>query len=265
MTGASGRLWLTNDGRGRIELQSDAGDVQIVWNDDDDLGLRRSSNTVYRADLPAQRAATARPARTRRRRSRRSTRSWPSSACTGRSPARSPTDVGGQPAYSVSVSPKHDGGLLGSRRARLGRRAAACRSELGVYAQGSVTPVLELDRRPTSRTAPVADGDVDVAPPAGAKVVDLGTGSAKPRPAARARRRSPGSTRSRQPPASRSSRPTRSSGCRGRTSGSSAATTALVALRPGARRDRARRAQGRRRRRSERRAVEPADRLARRR
>src|SRR5207245_10786739 len=27
MSGASGRLWLTSDGRGRVELQSDAGDV----------------------------------------------------------------------------------------------------------------------------------------------------------------------------------------------------------------------------------------------
>src|SRR5262249_37097061 len=31
MSGASGRLWITNDRHGRIELQSDAGDVQIVW------------------------------------------------------------------------------------------------------------------------------------------------------------------------------------------------------------------------------------------
>src|SRR6478736_6785841 len=34
MTGAEGRLWLTGDGQGRIELQSDAGDVQIVWTSD---------------------------------------------------------------------------------------------------------------------------------------------------------------------------------------------------------------------------------------
>ena len=34
MSGASGRLWLTNDGRGRLELQSTAGDVQIVWGKD---------------------------------------------------------------------------------------------------------------------------------------------------------------------------------------------------------------------------------------
>src|SRR5438128_662593 len=32
LSGATGRLWATNDGRGRLELQSGAGDAQIVWN-----------------------------------------------------------------------------------------------------------------------------------------------------------------------------------------------------------------------------------------
>ena len=65
MSGASGRLWLTGDGRGRIELQSDAGDVA------DRLGRARrsrvydaSSNTVYRADLPAQHGRAAADTRT---------------------------------------------------------------------------------------------------------------------------------------------------------------------------------------------------------
>src|SRR6201991_4975048 len=30
LTGADGRLWLSNDGKGRLELQSDAGDAQLV-------------------------------------------------------------------------------------------------------------------------------------------------------------------------------------------------------------------------------------------
>src|SRR5919201_925350 len=54
MSGASGRLWATNDGRGRLELQSDAGDVQIVWNDTRVTVYDASSNTVYRATLPAR-------------------------------------------------------------------------------------------------------------------------------------------------------------------------------------------------------------------
>src|SRR5581483_10493342 len=31
LSGATGRLWVTADGRGRLELTSDAGDTQIVW------------------------------------------------------------------------------------------------------------------------------------------------------------------------------------------------------------------------------------------
>ena len=175
MSGASGRLWATNDGRGRIELQSDSGDVQIVWN----TGTRKisiydaSSNTVYQADLPAQPATSS---------------SGPADVPTladidnaltkiGAHWAVSdaqPTNVGGQPAYQVSVSPKHDGGLLGSLElawdAALGAPLHAA-----VLAQSSSSPVLAFDVTDISYGA-VADGDVDVASPAGAKVVDLGSG-----------------------------------------------------------------------------------------
>src|SRR5205814_5596810 len=54
MSGASGRLWATNDGRGRLELQSDAGDVQVVWNDTEVTVYDASSNTLYRATLPTR-------------------------------------------------------------------------------------------------------------------------------------------------------------------------------------------------------------------
>src|SRR5438270_2292895 len=114
MSGASGRLWATNDGRGRIELQSDAGDVEIVWNTSAVSAYDASSNTVYRAALPA--AAGGAPG-----------------GDNGAAPALSeidsllsklgahatisaaqPTDIAGRPAYSVTLSPKHDGGLLAS-------------------------------------------------------------------------------------------------------------------------------------------------------
>src|SRR5262249_19648452 len=53
MSGASGRLWVTNDGHGRVELQSDAGDVQIVWDPTTVTVYDASSNTAYKADLPS--------------------------------------------------------------------------------------------------------------------------------------------------------------------------------------------------------------------
>ena len=171
MSGASGRLWLTNDGRGRIELQSDAGDAQIVWNPTDVTVYDASSNTVYHAKLPAHPQDTTGS----------SGRTAPSVteisdflAKLGRhadvSGAR-PTDVADQAAYSVSISPKHDGGLLGS--AELAWDAAqGIPLRVGIYAQGSSSPVLQIEATKISYGA-VSDSDVNVTPSASAKVVDL--------------------------------------------------------------------------------------------
>jgi hypothetical protein len=181
MTGASGRLWLTNDGRGRVELQSSAGDVQLVWNTKTITVYDASSNTVYRADLPAAKTGPSDPTG-----STPETKAPPALAeidklltSIGVHAALSmaqPTNVGGQPAYSVLASPKHDGGLLGSvELAWDASKGVPLRA--GIYAQGNTTtPVLELAVSNIAYGA-VATGDVAVAPPAGAKVVDLGTGT----------------------------------------------------------------------------------------
>jgi hypothetical protein len=82
-----------------------------------------------------------------------------------------PSNVAGQPAYTVEVSPKHDGGLLGA--VQLAWDAAqGVPLRIAVYAQGNSSPVLELKATNISY-GPVSDGDVNVSPPAGAKVVDL--------------------------------------------------------------------------------------------
>ena len=172
MTGASGRLWVTGDGRGRIELQSDAGDVQILWDQQTISVYDASSNTVYRANLPTDNTAPT------------STGTPPTLAEIDNFLTElgmhwavsdaAPTNVAGQPAYSVSVSPKHDGGLLGS--VELAWDAVqGVPLRIGIYAQGSSTPALELAVTDISYGA-VASSDVDISPPAGAKVVDLGSG-----------------------------------------------------------------------------------------
>jgi outer membrane lipoprotein-sorting protein len=171
MSGASGRLWATNDGRGRLELQSDAGDVQVVWNDTEVTVYDASSNTVYRANLPAGAKSSA------------DQTGIPSVAEIGdflsklgehvSLPSAEPSSVAGQEAYTVRVSPKHDGGLLGA--AQLAFDAArGVPLQLGIYAQGASTPVLELAATDITY-GPVPSSDVDVTPPAGAKTVDLGS------------------------------------------------------------------------------------------
>ena len=174
MSGATGRLWIANDGRGRIELQSDSGsaDVQIVWDQQTFSVYDASSNTVYRATLPADTSSS-------------------STTDTGTPPtladidnllaqiglhwalsAAQPTDVAGQPAYSVTASPSHDGGLLASL-ALAWDAAQGVPLQASVYAQGSDSPVLGL----TLSNVSYQSVDPSWSPPADAKVVDLNVGS----------------------------------------------------------------------------------------
>ena len=170
MSGATGRLWVNANG-GRLELQSDAGDAQIVWNKTKVTVYDASSNTAYTADLPQDTSDDRDDTGTARRRSTRSRSSSPSSASTGPSPAPTRRTSRGQEAYTVTVSPKHDGGLLGS--AELAWDAMhGVPLKVAVYAQGRRSPVLALEATNISFGA-VPDSDVAVAPPAGAKVVDL--------------------------------------------------------------------------------------------
>src|SRR5919204_6332205 len=171
MSGASGRLWATNDGRGRLELQSDAGDVQIVWNDTRVTVYDASSNTVYRATLPARSRATPE-------------RSGEASVAKIKDfltavekhvelSGAEPSDVAHHAAYTVRVSPKHDGGLLGAGELAWDA-ARGVPLRIAIYAQGETSPVLGLAATNISY-GPVPLSDVDVAPPSDAKPVDLGS------------------------------------------------------------------------------------------
>ena len=171
MSGASGRLWATNDGRGRLELQSDAGDVQVVWNDTNVTVYDASSNTVYKAKLPAHPKGSADqsgvPSVTKI--SDFLSKLGEHVALSG----AEPSNVANQEAYRVRISPKHDGGLLGAGELAFdASRGVPLR--VGIYAQGASAPVLQLAATDISY-GPVPASDVDVAPPAGAKSVDLGS------------------------------------------------------------------------------------------
>jgi outer membrane lipoprotein-sorting protein len=169
MSGASGRLW-ANDKGGRLELQSDAGDVQITWNDTKATVYDASSNTAYTFDLPQKTSTST------------STNEQPPSVdqittfLTDLSQhwnvsGADPTNVAGEQAYNVTVSPSHDGGLLGS--AQLAWDALnGVPLKVAVYAQGASSPALALEVTDIS-FGNVADSDVQVSPPAGAQIVDL--------------------------------------------------------------------------------------------
>jgi hypothetical protein len=177
LTGASGRLWLTRDGRFRLELQSGSGDAQVVSDGRTLTVYDAGSNTVYRAALPASAAGERRERGERgerrtgpptlaavRRGLGRLARAWTLSG------AR-PTRTAGRPSYTVRIAPKDRGGLLGAGELAWDAvRGVPLRA--AVYARGQTSPVLALRATDIAYRA-IPDSDVRAPAPPGAKVVRL--------------------------------------------------------------------------------------------
>ena len=99
-----------------------------------------------------------------------------------------PADVAGQPAYTVSLSPKHSGGLLGMLQLSWDA-VHGVPLDVAVYARGDTTPVLELKADDISY-GPVDSSVFAISPPVGDKVIKIDTGASNPTgPAAADRRR----------------------------------------------------------------------------
>ncbi len=180
LQGATGRLWLSGDHHVRIELQSDNGDTQAVLNGNSFWISDPAQNTVYEGTLPADSGASTSDS------SGSADQGVPSIAKiqseltslmghVGLSGAN-PTDVAGQGAYQVTITPKHDGGLLG--QAQVAWDAAnGVPLEIGIYARGNTTPVLDLKATNISYGA-VPASDFTISPPTGAKVAKVATAGA---------------------------------------------------------------------------------------
>jgi hypothetical protein len=172
LTGASGRLWANGSGDLRLELQASTGDTEITVAPGSFQVFDVASNTVYRGTLPTH---TPSPPGSAHEPPTLQTITDALTTLMGKVDVSGadPTDVGGAPAYTVSVSPKHDGGLLGS--AELAFDAAnGVPLSVSVYATGSTSPVLALSATNVS-FGPVAASDVTVTPPSAAKVVTVST------------------------------------------------------------------------------------------
>jgi len=171
LAGASGRLWLADDGRFRLELQSDGGDAQVT-SDGSALTLYDArSDRAFRIALPEREAGAEReddhapPTLEQVRRGlAQLARVWDVAG-------PDPVNVAGRPSYSVRIAPRDDGGLLGA--ATLAWDAAnGVPLRAAVYAEGEPDPVLELEATDVSYGAIDAD-DLDVDLPAGTEVTDL--------------------------------------------------------------------------------------------
>jgi outer membrane lipoprotein-sorting protein len=167
LTGATGRLWLTNDGRIRLELQSDSGDAQIASDGTKFSIYDATSNTAYTGTVPhkTQPRAHREPSlKTIQDGLAKLGQMWDLSGA-------EPGTTADRPSYTVRIAPKDDGGLLGAAEiAWDAARGVPLRA--AIYAQGQSSPVLELKATEISY-GKIAAKDVDATPPKGAKVVEI--------------------------------------------------------------------------------------------
>lgn len=139
--GGQGHIWVSNDGQVRLELYGDNGDPEIVatnhswWISDPML------QTVYQGTLPAQPAE----------KSKGKTHAAPSLGqiqsainqlakhlhVTG----AQPTDTGGQASYTVKLSPKEPGGLIGQLQVAWDATHGVP-LQFAIYARHNPNPVL---------------------------------------------------------------------------------------------------------------------------
>jgi outer membrane lipoprotein-sorting protein len=187
LSGATGRLWVANDGRVRLELQAEKGDSQLYYDGHTVSLYDAASNTLYRYVVPSGRADWTSYAPLSKSSQAPDTTAPdhhepPSVAKIEEAISKltqhanisgaTPSDVAGQPTYTVRVSPKEGGSLIGGAELSwdanngIPLRAA-------IYSSTSSSPVIELAATDEVSYGPVASSVFEFKPPAGAKVQEV--------------------------------------------------------------------------------------------
>lgn len=161
---ADGRLWLSSDGRLRLDLTTGAGKAQVTYDGHRASLYDESSNTLYTLPVPAAAAAKARGAGGLQDSLGSLLRFWNLSGAT-------PSTTAGRPSYTVRISPKDDGGLLGAAElAWDAEKGVPLRA--AVYAQGNSEPVLEIAATKIAY-GPVTAADLEPSPHPNPRTVEI--------------------------------------------------------------------------------------------
>jgi outer membrane lipoprotein-sorting protein len=188
VTGGSGRLWISKDGHVRLELQSEKGDTQVLYDGHTVSIYDASSDTLYRYTPPTHEGSTiVEPggqlgvAQPEIQGTGSDQHEVPSVAKIEEAISRlgqhanvsgaTPTDIAGQAAYTVHVSPKETGSLLGA--GELSWDAAnGVPLRAAIYSSTSSSPALELAA--TSISYGTVEASVfEFTPPTNAKVEEV--------------------------------------------------------------------------------------------
>jgi outer membrane lipoprotein-sorting protein len=181
LAGGSGRLWISKDGKLRIELQAEKGDTEILY-DGHTLSLYdAANNTLYRYTPPAQSAshggASTDPSATKHEAPTVANIEEAISHLQQHAnvSAATPGNVAGQPAYTVRVSPREAGSLLGGAELSFDANTGAP-LRAAIYSSTSSAPVIELAATELSY-GPVSDSVFAFTPPTSAKVEEISSSS----------------------------------------------------------------------------------------
>jgi hypothetical protein len=177
LQGGSGYVWVSNNGEFRLELYGDNGDPELVaangkwWISDPTL------RTVYQGTLPTRASGKGQ--------SKSGSDKLPTIAQIQADinhlaqhlqiSGATPTDTGGQPTYTVSVSPKQAGGMVGKLQLAWDS-IKGVPLRFAVYPRGSSKPALELAASNISY-GPVDSSVFTLAPPSGYHTVNVATPS----------------------------------------------------------------------------------------
>ncbi|HWX46118.1 MAG TPA: hypothetical protein VNY52_12450 [Solirubrobacteraceae bacterium] len=196
ISGASGRLWISKEGHVRMELQSEKGDTELVYDGHTVSLYEGSSNTIYRytpkgegewqsdgsdgsgsgegnsgagadssgaADASGYHHEIPSVAKIEEGITHLSKDATLSGA--------TPTDVAGQPTYTVHIAPSHNGGLIGG--AELSWDAVhGVPLRVAIYSSTGAAPVVELAVSEISYE-PVPASVFAITPLPGAKVKEV--------------------------------------------------------------------------------------------
>lgn len=174
--GGSGRLWIAKDGRVRLELQAEKGDTEIYYDGKTVTIYDAATNTLYRYTVPAGKE----PDTTTHQHEVPTLAKIEEAIAhlkqhAGVSEA-TPSNVAGQPAYTVRVSPKESGSLLGGAELSFDS-VHGVPLRTAIYSSTNPTsPVIELAATEISY-GPVEASVFSFSPPAGVKINEIGNSS----------------------------------------------------------------------------------------
>jgi outer membrane lipoprotein-sorting protein len=175
LSGGEGRVWVAADGRIRLELQSEEGATELLYDGSTLTLYQASSKTLYQYTPPARQSGS-------------SSQQTPGDSSHVPSVAEIqeaithlmghadlsgavPTDVAGQPAYAVRISPARNGGLVGGAELAWDANYGVP-LRLAIYAKGQSAPVLALTVTDVSY-GPVPSSIFSLSLPAGVKTTRI--------------------------------------------------------------------------------------------